>query len=73
MVELGARIVAIDVVLACQAIDLRGPPRLGAGTGAAYRRVREVVPFSGPGDPIPQDLEPVVDLVRAGAFAGAAG
>jgi hypothetical protein len=35
--------------------------------------VREVVPFSGPGDPIPQDLEPVVDLVRAGAFAGAAG
>ena len=52
-----------------QAVDLRGRPTLGEGTGRAYGLVRERVPFMGEGDPIPQDLEPVVELVRSGAIA----
>jgi histidine ammonia-lyase len=63
-VELGARGVAIELVVAAQAIDLRGASPLGAGTAQAYARVRELAAFTGPGEPLPQDLEPLVDLIR---------
>jgi histidine ammonia-lyase len=68
-VELGERLVAIELVIACQALDLRGPGRLGAGTKKAYDRVRAVVPFMDEGDPVPADLEPVRDLVRSGELS----
>jgi len=66
MVALGERVVAIELVVAAQAVDLRGSRPLGAGSGRAYERVRALVPFMDEGDPIPQDLEPVVELVRVG-------
>jgi histidine ammonia-lyase len=50
MVQLCARVAAIEFVVAAQAIDLRalssadGGP-LGLGTGRAYRMIRELVPF----------------------------
>lgn len=65
-VELGERLCAIELLLACQAVDLRGESPLGAGTGAAHTVVREVVPATGADDLVPQDLEPLVRLVRAG-------
>jgi histidine ammonia-lyase len=65
MVGLGRRVVAIELVVAAQAIDLRGRPRLGAETGELFAAVRRLVPHTGRGDPPPQDLEPVVALVRA--------
>jgi histidine ammonia-lyase len=68
-VGLGERIVAIELVLAAQAIDRRGRPRLGTGTSEAYARVRELVAETGKGEPPPQDLQPVVELVRSGALA----
>ena len=68
MVELGERVVAVGLVIAAQAIDLRGRPRLGVKSWRAYERVRELVPFSGQGEPIPQDLEPLRQLVRSGAL-----
>jgi histidine ammonia-lyase len=68
MVSLGERLVSIELVVAAQAVDLRGPPALGAGTRGAYELVRERVPFTDTGDPLPQDLEPVVELVRAGSL-----
>jgi histidine ammonia-lyase len=64
MVELGERLAAIELVVAAQAIDLRGRPQLGRATGALYAKVRELVPTTGLGEPPPQDLEPVVRLVR---------
>jgi histidine ammonia-lyase len=70
-VSLGERLLAIELVIAAQAVDLRGPPLLGAGTRRAYERVRAVIPFSGEGDPIPDDLEPLVELIRGGTFAEA--
>ena len=63
MTSLGERIVAIELLVACQAIDLRGN-RLGAGTKRAYDLVRERVPFKGEEDPIPASLEPLCGLVR---------
>jgi histidine ammonia-lyase len=68
MVGLGERLVAIELVIAAQAVDLRGPPTLGAGTRRAYELVRERVPFTDSGEPLPQDLEPVLELIRGGAL-----
>jgi histidine ammonia-lyase len=69
MVALGERLVAIELVLAAQAIDLHGARPLGRGSTAAYDLVRARVPFMAEGDVIPQDLEPIVELLRAGAVA----
>ena len=65
-VELGRRIIAIELVVAAQAIDLRACAPLGRRTAAVYALVRERVPELRGGEPIPQDLEPVVALVRDG-------
>jgi histidine ammonia-lyase len=70
MVELGERLAAVGLVVAAQAIDLRGLPALGRGTRVAYDGVRRCVPQTARSEPPPQDLEPVVELVRAGALAG---
>jgi histidine ammonia-lyase len=69
MVELGERIVAIELVVAAQAVELREGLRLGAGTGRAHALVRERIPFSGRDDPIPSDLEPLRAAIRGGLFA----
>ena len=69
MVALGERLAAISLVVAAQAVDLRGSAcRMGTGTTHAYRLVRERVPFVAAGDTIPADLEPVAELVREGAL-----
>jgi len=68
MVELGERLSAIGLVVAAQAIDLRGRPRLGAATDRAYEDLRARVPMTRKGEPPPQDLEPVRDLIRAGLW-----
>lgn len=70
MVELAEYVVAIELVIGAQAVDLRAPAALGVATGRARQLVRERIPFMGEGDPLPSDLEPVRDLIRAGAFAG---
>ena len=67
MVELGARIVAIELMLAAQACDLRGTA-LGAGTAKAHALVRSMVAFMREGDPLP-DVEALVALVRSGELA----
>jgi histidine ammonia-lyase len=69
MVDLGERILAIELLVACQAVDLRGAEPLGTGTQRAYDLVREVIPFMDVGDAAPSDLEPVRNLVNSGAFS----
>ena len=68
-VELGEAIIAIELLVAAQAADIRGAGPLGRGTAAARDRVRAVVPPLVPGTPPPVDVEPVRELIRAGAFA----
>lgn len=70
MVALGARILAIELMVSCQAIDLRTGARLGRGTGLAYERLRRLLPFAGAGQDPPFDLEGVVEAVAAGGFSG---
>jgi histidine ammonia-lyase len=70
--DLGARIVAIELICSTQAVDLRKPTRLGALTAAARDQVRERVRFAGADVPYPADPEPVVELVRSGRLAQAA-
>jgi histidine ammonia-lyase len=69
MVSLGSRTVAIELLVAAQAIDLRGCSPLGEGTARAHALVRERAPLTGEGEALPQDLEPLVELVRSGALA----
>jgi len=68
-VDLGERVASIELLVAAQAIDLRGEEPLGAGTARAHALVRECVPFSGRGDAAPSDLEPLRQVVEAGGFA----
>jgi histidine ammonia-lyase len=63
MVELGERIVAIELVVAAQGAELRGS-RLGEGARRVFELVRTRVPFTGAGATVPPDLEPVRDLLR---------
>src|SRR3984957_10289090 len=66
MVALSARVAAIELVVATQAIDLRAPGELGLGTGRAYRMIRDLVPFTQADGTLPADLEPLVDLISRG-------
>ena len=71
MIALCARVAAIELVVAAQAIDLRalgpnGRGELGLGTGRAYQVTRELVPFTQADGTLPADLEPLVDLVARG-------
>ena len=72
MIALSARVVAIELVVAAQAIDLRAPGQLGLGTGRAYRMIRELVPFTQADGTLPADLEPLVELVTRGTLTPAA-
>jgi histidine ammonia-lyase len=67
MVELGARVASIELMLAAQACDLRGS-RLGVGTSSLHAAVRRFVPFLEEGAPVP-DLEPLVGEIRSGRLS----
>ncbi len=69
-IELTQRIIAISLLTATQAIDLRDPPQLGEVTTRVRAQVRGRIAFVGP-DNYPVDLEPIVDLVRTAALARA--
>lgn len=71
MVSLGERIVTIELLVACQAIDLR-EHRLGEGTRRAHELVRECIGFKDEDNPIPPTLEPLRALVRSGVLTSAA-
>jgi histidine ammonia-lyase len=67
MVGLGRRLVAIELAVATQAIELRGMTPQGLGTARAMHEVRQKVPFLAEGDVVP-DVEPLVDRIEKGAF-----
>jgi histidine ammonia-lyase len=64
-------LVAIELVIAAQAIDLRGLGVLGSGPRRAYERVREAVPVLEVDRPLGPDIDRIAALVRNGEFAQA--
>lgn len=46
LAEIAWRLVAVELVVAARAVDLRGRPNLGSGTRVAYEVVREFAPES---------------------------
>ena len=69
VVGLGEGIVAVELLVAAQAIDVRGSSPLGGRTGAAHDLVRGVIPAMAAGDAPPVDVGPIKDLIRSGAIA----
>ena len=61
-------VVAIELMTAAQAIDLRpeGPDRLGRGTAAAHRQIREHVPRLVRDRELTPDIRAVDELIRSG-------
>ena len=61
-------ILAIELLTAAQAIDLRpdGPGRLGRGTAAAYGQVRDQVAFLEHDRETSSDMETLAELIRTG-------
>jgi histidine ammonia-lyase len=66
MVRLGEHLLAVGLVVACQAVEMRAAGPLGRGTSAALARVREHVSHLGPGESVSPDLEPIRALVASG-------
>jgi histidine ammonia-lyase len=71
-VAVAEEMLAIGIISAAQAVDVRGCSPLGAGTAIAHRQVRERYAFVAAGESIRPDRDAVVELVRSGAL-GVAG
>jgi histidine ammonia-lyase len=68
IVENVRHILAIELLTAAQAIDLRpdGPARLGRGTRAAYDTIRQHVHFMEHDRELTHDIEKLAEVVRDG-------
>lgn len=58
------RVLAVELVVAAQAIDLRGPLELGTGAAAAHAFVRQRIPFVGGAAAMPLPLEELATELR---------
>ena len=61
-------VLAIELLAAAQAIDLRpaGPDRLGRGTARAYTGIRRCVPYLAHDRAVTPDIEALAELIRSG-------
>ncbi len=65
------RVLAVELVCAARAIDLRAPLAPAAGTGAAVAALRERVDGAGPDRWLSPELGAAEDLLRSGAVLDA--
>jgi len=66
------RVLAIEVLTAARAIDLRAPLTPAPGTGAVVAALREHVAGPGPDRELAPEIDATVELVRAGTLVEAA-
>ncbi|MEV7874620.1 histidine ammonia-lyase [Microbacterium sp. NPDC089188] len=64
-----ARVLAIEVLTGCRALDLRAPLQPAAATGAVHDLVRARVQGPGPDRFVAPEIEAVTELVASGAVA----
>ena len=62
---------AIEMLVASQALDLRKPHRPGRGVAAAHDLVRSRVPHLEQDREIHRDIEAVIELIDSGALSAA--
>jgi len=62
-------VVSIELLTACQAIDLRGKQKQGKGTRKVYEAIRRVVPPLSDDRPSHADIERVRTIVKEGKIA----
>jgi len=72
VVEHARTVLAIEILSACQALDLLAPLRPGRGARAAHEAVRRAVPFMETDRVLADDIREIASLVRAGALRAAA-
>ena len=63
------RVVATEILAACQAIDFRQEYTLGKGTKVAYKSVRDVVNFIENDVVMYKEIDKVTELLRSGELA----
>jgi histidine ammonia-lyase len=71
-IDAARRVVAIELLTAARALDLRAPLRPGPATGAVLAALRERVPPPGPDRVLAPDIDAAVGLVASGAALAAA-
>ena len=71
--ELAARVVAVEILCACQAIDLLAPLTTSPLLARAHRRVRDIVPPLTIDRPPAPDIDAIAALVSSGALESAIG
>ncbi|GAA1538978.1 histidine ammonia-lyase [Actinomadura kijaniata] len=67
-----AQVVAVEILTAARALDLRAPLRPGPATGAVVARLRERVPGPGPDRYLAPEIAAAAELVRDGSLVAAA-
>ncbi len=68
MIDLGERVVALELIIATRALELRPLERHGAGTAQIVARVREQLEYDG-SSKARLDVEPTLAFVRSGALS----
>jgi histidine ammonia-lyase len=66
IVDHAAHVLAMELLAACQGIDLRGPRKLGAGTEPTYRKLRSQIAMLVEDRVMYQDIHCAVRLIRDG-------
>ena len=66
------RVLAIELLTAARALELRAPLRPGPATGAVVTALRETVPGPGPDRYLSPEIEAAVEFVRSGHAVAAA-
>ena len=64
-------VVAIEVLTAARALDMRAPLQPSPATAAVLTLLRKTVPGPGPDRHLSPEIEQAVDLVRTGAVLAA--
>ncbi len=68
-IALAARVIAIEIMCACQAIDLLAPLQTSTPLLRLHRLVRDRVPMLGDDRPPAPDIEHIADMILRGALA----
>ena len=61
------RVLAVELLTAARAIDLRAPLQPGPATGAVVAALRETVPGPGQDRFLSREVEAAVEFIRSGA------